>query len=200
MSQNEFDQLALDAVTYLISSLNIVPTIYAYLWTLDNGGTYLNNFTIYGIPYYLVGDDYHYFKSSLQSEIVYFAELIFSTPQLLLIKDYNWYNILYQDLRIVDLFGVTAKPTAIEYEINISDYTYETLLSNATSYAANADLHDQAISIMSTSILLLAISAVIIGFLIQVKLKKLNWISLLIGIFVAIIALYMFGLALFYIL
>jgi hypothetical protein len=196
ISSNEIEQLAVEALSYMERIWDTVETTYAYFWTLQNGGSDINNYTIYGEQNYLVDDVYPDFVAVCEPVIIEYATLLYPDPKLGRINTENWFNIMYVDLEIVENFGSTARDVAFSQGLNLSYLTYYSLSNNVTSYTEKAMNYQQEVSLMNTAILLLAISALIFGFLVQIDLKKLKWISLIVGIFVAVIASYMFFLAL----
>jgi hypothetical protein len=197
VTQNELEQLAVEAVSYILQIRDVSVSTYAYKWSIEKNGTQLNDYTMFGTPYYLIVDRWAEYEIYLQSEIVDYAAILYPSTELLLINAERWYNLMYADLGIVELYGSTTNNTALESGINLTIYMYGSLRIWSTNYSEKAKKDEQTISIMSTAILLAAISALIFGFIVQIDLKKLQWLSLFVGLFVAIIAFYMFSLAVF---
>ena len=199
ITANEIEQLAVEAVGYMELTWKILETTYAYSWTTTKGGTEINNYTVYGEENYLIANVYPEFAVDLEPEIVYYTAILYPQTKLGRIYEENWYNIMYIDLGIVANYGDIANDTATKYDFNLTrpDFNYYSFQNNAFDYIEKSSRYEQSISLMSTSILLLAIAAVIVGFLVQIDIKKLKKICLIVGIFVMIIAIGIFGIAIF---
>ena len=198
VTYNEIEQLAVQAVGYMEQTWKVLETTYAYHWTGLNGGNQANNWTAYDEYSYLIDDVYPEYSQGFQPEILDYAAILYPETKLGQVNEENWYNIMYIDLEIAATYGDTCNDTAWKYDFNLSTPdSYYSLKSITLNYQEKAAMYEQAIALMSTSILLLAISALIVGYLVQIDLKKLKKISLIVGLFVMGIAIGMFGLALF---
>ena len=73
-------------------------------------------------------------------------------------------------------------------------YSYYEILYEADLYSSIAEIYKQSVDILSTSLILMTIGAVIIGFVVNIKSKYIIWTSLIIGILVSAISFLLFGL------
>jgi len=205
ITQEYIDELALGFVQKISNLNNLIKETNAYNWSIENNATNLNNYTYFGLEYFLVRNNYPGIKETLDSSILYWINYTYfpDDPEILDIDIYNWEGELFSYLDIVLEMGQYTAIHIQGTDLNLSGeggmpVDYYMLLSDAYWYGVYAETYQQSVEIMTTALILMATAAVIIAFVVSIDIKKYIYISLAVGIIVSIVGIWLFGLAFIY--
>ncbi len=193
VTQEEINELALEAANVLWQSIYFVKQSWAYIWSNYSGAGRSNNYTMNGEEWYLIWDFYKAGIFTIQPEVETMLTDIGITPiEILWIDIVNWIDELYDDLTFVWIIGESAYQISYNYEIDLMGQSYSDVVNTATVSSKNANVFEQAYSIMTTALILFTVAAVIVGFVMSLKERKFIQVAIIVGLGVSIIAIFMF--------
>ena len=212
ISQAEIDMVAIQAALKIKQINALINQTIAYQYgtmTLYMGPA--NNYSIWvgmdSIDYFFIDDVYRTLKPDLSADLLYWIDQIYNTteydPEILQIKLINWETYMYNDTNVVNTHGKFASDYAYVMQmaglyVDLNYDTYYDIYSTEEEYIQIANVYEQAAEIMTTSFILLAISAVIIAFAVSIVGRKYIWVTIVIGILVTGISIYMYTQGLYY--
>jgi len=194
-SEQEVNETALKAAIKIIRINDLVISTHAYSWSIAHGANSTNNYTYRGKEYYLIYDMYPALPYDIPAFNYWLLEIFGGPPEILQVDLFNWELELYNDTSIIYALGSSAFLYSGYYNIDLIQNSYYNIMSEASTFSSQAEYYNQGKSIMTTSLILMTISAVIIAFIVSIDVKKYILISMVIGILVSMIAIYMFVLA-----
>ncbi len=199
-NQSDIDGIAMQAVAQLEITNNLIRQSYAYDWTDKSGGNSSTNYayTYEGRWVQVIRNIYPLINETLEPEIKYWLNNSFfpNTPEVLQVDLYEWESEIYWNASIVLEYGQYTAYYSERLGLNISLTSFWDISWIAGDYEWIAELYDESHNLMSTAVLLMTISAVVLAFVVSIKGNKYVWISLLVGIIVSCIGIYMFTTAL----
>ncbi|MBD3230992.1 MAG: hypothetical protein GF329_22625 [Candidatus Lokiarchaeota archaeon] len=203
VSQQEIDSYAQEFVSKIEILNNIIKRTHCYNWSVNNNATNMNNYTYYGLENFLIRNNYPSLKGELDSDIIIQINAVYllEDPELLDLNLYNWEGEIFYDLSIILELGQYTAMHVEGSNLNLSDpmkNNYYSLLSDAYYYELYSKTYQQSVNIMSNAVVLMAIGAVVIGFVVSITPKKYIYASLMIGAILSIIGIWFFGLGFYY--
>jgi hypothetical protein len=215
--QYEIDATAMKAALKINQINRIINQTVAYEYGVltlymgpANNYTYYDPITMQEIPYYLIDNVYRNLKAELHPDLIYWInEIHGSEPEILQIRLDRWNTMMYNDTSIAGVFGNFAQEYVgtlnfwfdmqFEFYIPLSLYgnTYYQIRDQGEEYETKGEKYEQAANLMAISLILLAIAAVIVAFAVSILGRKYIWISLIIGVVVTGIGIWMFSTGIF---
>ncbi len=196
VSQAEFDTLVMEFVGKMNLMNDLVEESYAYSYVFSYLSAMVeNNFTYRGETYYLIHnrwyEDWGLFDQLIMDELS-----LEPFPKILSIDLPVWTGELYNNLSILQYAGCMHNAyNFIEIEmpeVKIVNLSYSKVLSHIEAYDRLEDMSLQTSEILTTALIAFALSAVILGYVVSIVDKRYRKISLLVGIVIAILSLFVF--------
>ncbi len=198
--QPEIDAVAIQAALQIKRITALINQTIAYEYAVLYWGSYSiqiwMDFETY--EYVLLKDLWGQYNTSLDSDLMNWIDTIIGpNPEILEINLLNWESYMYNDTTVIRWYGKYANDyLANNYDIdqivNLESESYYNLLVQGDLHKSIGETYNQAANQMGTSLILFAISAVVIAFATQIRGKKYIWISLIIGGVVTAIGLWIF--------
>ncbi len=189
--RSDINIVVMQASAKVVQLNDVIRDTFAYNWTARHGGSPMNNYTYLGIPNYLILNRYDEFKSSLDSDLV--AVLNQSVyPEILQIDMQTWDWEIQFNTSIVLIYGQKSAFYSGILGINIENMAYFEVQNYAYGGVFILEFYYDSIDAITSALLLMTIAAVVLGFVVGVPGKKYIWMSLIIGLFVSILAIFIF--------
>jgi hypothetical protein len=195
-NQSDIEIVAMEAIAQIDILNDVIRDTYAYNWTAQNGGSVENSYSFMGMENYFVINNYPRYNESLDPDLLKWINWTFfpKIPEILQLDLQNWENEIYFiNSSIVVEYGQFTKYYSVIMEFNLNDVIAPyMMMDQVNSYESIAVWYEDSLSSMSSALLLMTISAVVLAFVVSIKGRAYIGISIILGLIVSVIGIYMF--------
>ncbi|HUX98200.1 MAG TPA: hypothetical protein VMV49_01480 [Candidatus Deferrimicrobium sp.] len=194
-NQSDIEIVAMQAAAQIEILNNVIRDTYAYNWTGLNGGNSENNYIFMGMENYFILNNYPRFTASFDPDLIKWINWTFFPmfPEILQLELWNWeIEMYFSNISIVLNYGQFTKYYSNILGLDLSSMDPYMIANWGSNYNFVAALYEDSLSSMSSALLLMTIAAVVLAYVVLIRGRAYIWISLVLGLIVSIIGLYMF--------